>query len=180
MHFTLLTSASAFLCADTSLSPTDSKHSLRSQGKYALFHTPDGLGSSLTPYPQRDPYRQCDFTRQQISSLRSRFRAHLQGQHIRELLLSVLFLVSGMHTNIRLRHNNQVLTFSSGSTSAYCGKGCRSGYGNCKNTPSPPVSPPSTHKLTTDARCGKEGKGQTCLGSRWGNCCSQYSYWSVK
>ena len=37
-------------------------------------------------------------------------------------------------------------------------------------------TPSSTKRVTTNARCGKDGNGQTCLGSRWGNCCSQYSY----
>ena len=37
-------------------------------------------------------------------------------------------------------------------------------------------TPSSTQRVTTNARCGKEGNGQTCLGSSWGSCCSQYSY----
>ncbi|KAF2829555.1 hypothetical protein CC86DRAFT_269684, partial [Ophiobolus disseminans] len=30
--------------------------------------------------------------------------------------------------------------------------------------------------VSRNARCGVDGKGQTCRGSRYGNCCSQYSY----
>ncbi|KAF2824233.1 hypothetical protein CC86DRAFT_296515, partial [Ophiobolus disseminans] len=30
--------------------------------------------------------------------------------------------------------------------------------------------------VTTNARCGKEGSSQTCKGSKWGDCCSPYSY----
>lgn len=76
-----------------------------------------------------------------------------------------------------------------GSTTAYCGTGCQSAYGNCgSNSPtsSKPVSsksiasstksssapaPTSTKKVTTDATCGGT-KGFTCLGSSFGNCCS--------
>jgi hypothetical protein len=95
---------------------------------------------------------------------------------------------------------DQELTFCSGSTSAYCGTGCQSGYGDCTGSPASTVRssssstrtssistrtssssarPSSTQEVSTNARCGKDGNGQTCLGSRWGNCCSQYSYWSV-
>ncbi|OAG11159.1 FAD-binding domain-containing protein [Paraphaeosphaeria sporulosa] len=76
-----------------------------------------------------------------------------------------------------------------GSTSAYCGTGCQSAYGNCgSNSPtsSKPVSSKSiasstksssapastsTKKVSTDATCGGS-KGYTCLGSSFGNCCS--------
>ena len=98
----------------------------------------------------------------------------------------------------------QGLTFCSGSTSAYCGTGCKSGYGDCTGSSLPSVRssstsirtssistrtssistrtsssaiPSSTQKVTTNSRCGKDGNGMTCVGSRWGNCCSQYSYW---
>ncbi|KAF2025907.1 hypothetical protein EK21DRAFT_26115, partial [Setomelanomma holmii] len=30
--------------------------------------------------------------------------------------------------------------------------------------------------VSQDARCGAIFGGQTCLGSLWGNCCSQYNY----
>lgn len=81
---------------------------------------------------------------------------------------------------------------TSGSTKAYCGSGCQAGFGKC-NGASAPVSSSRvvslssstrssslaaspTQKLTTNARCGKNGNGQTCRGSKWGSCCSQYSY----
>ncbi|KAF2793366.1 carbohydrate-binding module family 18 protein, partial [Melanomma pulvis-pyrius CBS 109.77] len=57
-----------------------------------------------------------------------------------------------------------------GSTSAYCGTGCQSRYGNCgSSTPATPA------KISTDATCGGT-KGFTCLKSAFGNCCSQYGY----
>ncbi|KAF1847214.1 carbohydrate-binding module family 18 protein, partial [Cucurbitaria berberidis CBS 394.84] len=34
----------------------------------------------------------------------------------------------------------------------------------------------ASQPVSTKARCGPSFGGQTCLGSRWGNCCSQYSY----
>ncbi|KAH8706968.1 hypothetical protein GQ44DRAFT_555533, partial [Phaeosphaeriaceae sp. PMI808] len=39
-----------------------------------------------------------------------------------------------------------------------------------------PSAPSSTQRVSTNVHCGKEGNGQTCLGTSWGNCCSQYSY----
>ncbi|KAH7356170.1 hypothetical protein BKA66DRAFT_400422, partial [Pyrenochaeta sp. MPI-SDFR-AT-0127] len=30
--------------------------------------------------------------------------------------------------------------------------------------------------VSRNARCGKGFGGQTCQGSKWGNCCSQYGY----
>ena len=42
---------------------------------------------------------------------------------------------------------------------------------------SAPVASPSTVvKVSTNGRCGA-ASGFTCMGSRWGNCCSQHSYW---
>jgi hypothetical protein len=35
---------------------------------------------------------------------------------------------------------------------------------------------PSAYKVTTNARCEKDGNNRTCTGSRWGDCCSQHSY----
>ncbi|KAF2846930.1 carbohydrate-binding module family 18 protein, partial [Plenodomus tracheiphilus IPT5] len=32
--------------------------------------------------------------------------------------------------------------------------------------------------VTTNARCGPQYGDRTCLGSQWGDCCSQYSYCS--
>jgi hypothetical protein len=93
-----------------------------------------------------------------------------------------------------------------GSTSAYCGTGCNSGFGSCagtadsssvhtssstrsstKSTRSSSISthtsssaaPSSTLKVTINSRCGVGFTQFTCQGSKWGNCCSQYSYWYV-
>ncbi|KAH3990511.1 hypothetical protein HBH70_201550 [Parastagonospora nodorum] len=78
-----------------------------------------------------------------------------------------------------------------GSTTAYCGKGCNSEFGTCTNdgttiSSSVMIVSSSTHASTipvassqpvsADARCGPSFGGKTCQGSRWGNCCSQYSY----
>jgi hypothetical protein len=84
-----------------------------------------------------------------------------------------------------------------GSTSAYCGTGCQSKFGTCTKQPgttqassststrssSPVASPASTLKVSSNARCGNaygaSPGGMTCLGSKYGDCCSQYSYWCV-
>ncbi|KAF2032920.1 hypothetical protein EK21DRAFT_44637, partial [Setomelanomma holmii] len=34
----------------------------------------------------------------------------------------------------------------------------------------------SSRAITTNARCGPSFGGKTCQGSKWGDCCSQYSY----
>lgn len=76
-----------------------------------------------------------------------------------------------------------------GSTTAHCGTGCNSAFGTCTgSTPTTlksstkPVStstrtstiPSSTptKKVSTDATCGSNNGGATCLGSQFGNCCS--------
>ncbi|KAF1847276.1 carbohydrate-binding module family 18 protein, partial [Cucurbitaria berberidis CBS 394.84] len=57
----------------------------------------------------------------------------------------------------------------SGSTTTHCGTGCQQAYGTCgSSTPSKPVS--------TNARCGSKYGGQTCQGSVFGNCCSQFDF----
>ncbi|KAF1919428.1 hypothetical protein BDU57DRAFT_469463 [Ampelomyces quisqualis] len=82
-----------------------------------------------------------------------------------------------------------------GSTEAYCGTGCQSKFGACRVNPassrivapSPsaivvsssraaPISSTPSQLVSTNARCGSKFGGQTCQGSKWGNCCSQYSY----
>lgn len=88
-----------------------------------------------------------------------------------------------------------------GSSQGCCGAGCNAQFGKCSgvqsyssmtSTRSTLVSnvrsssastrtsisaaQSSTLKVTTNARCGKE-LGFTCQGSKWGDCCSQYSYW---
>lgn len=53
-----------------------------------------------------------------------------------------------------------------GSTNNYCGTDCQKGFGTCK-TSGPMISP--------DGTCGGS-KVYACLGSSYGNCCSQYGY----
>lgn len=58
-----------------------------------------------------------------------------------------------------------------GSTAAYCGEGCQPGYGDCTS-----VQPPKpVVKVSVDGTCGGQ-KGYSCLGSQFGNCCSQYGW----
>jgi hypothetical protein len=80
-----------------------------------------------------------------------------------------------------------------GKSSAYCGTTCNSKFGTCFNSQSSSSSTPSRSiartstssaavpslsiQVSTNARCGKGFTGFTCSGSRFGNCCSQYSYW---
>lgn len=75
-----------------------------------------------------------------------------------------------------------------GSSKAYCAAGCKADFGKCNGAPSFPSAtstaavPSATTKVSTDGRCGfAKGAtgGMTCLGSSFGDCCSQYSYWSV-
>ena len=68
-----------------------------------------------------------------------------------------------------------------GDSDAYCGKGCQSGYsedGKCTDSTvsSVKASPSAALKVSPNGKCGN---GYTCLGSKDGNCCSEYSYWSV-
>lgn len=85
-----------------------------------------------------------------------------------------------------------------GKTSAYCGTGCNAKFGTCNGSPavssstrsstrstststrtSSSAAPSSTLKVSTNARCGKGFTALTCTGSKYGDCCSQYSYWYV-
>jgi hypothetical protein len=85
-----------------------------------------------------------------------------------------------------------------GGTAAYCGKGCNPKFGSCSTSdtivsasPSPstssvPSAPSASsspsQKVSTNARCGHSNgatEDMTCSGSRFGNCCSRYSYWYV-
>jgi hypothetical protein len=91
-----------------------------------------------------------------------------------------------------------------GFTAAYCGTGCQSKFGTCSKQPgttqassstsagflststrssSTVASPALTLKVSSNARCGNahgaSPSGMTCLGSKYGDCCSQYSYWCV-
>ncbi|CAI9629312.1 unnamed protein product [Alternaria burnsii] len=87
-----------------------------------------------------------------------------------------------------------------GSSNAYCGSGCNPAFGSCSSsssvspttahptststrvtaTASSPATKPGVQKISTNARCGNAYQasplGMTCAGSKWGNCCSQYSY----
>lgn len=78
-----------------------------------------------------------------------------------------------------------------GSTSAYCGTGCNPVGGTCSgsSTSTKPTtttsktttstksstSPTSTLKVSSDGTCAGT-TGFTCLGSTYGNCCSQYGW----
>ncbi|KAF2740592.1 FAD-binding domain-containing protein [Polyplosphaeria fusca] len=67
-----------------------------------------------------------------------------------------------------------------GSTTAYCGTGCNSAFGSCTNSnpttrsSSAPSSTP-TKKVSTDGSCAGSN-GYTCVGSTFGNCCSQWGW----
>jgi hypothetical protein len=86
-----------------------------------------------------------------------------------------------------------------GSSSAYCGTGYNPAFGTCSSggqslstrvsttlqtaTRSSSVvattSPSSSVKVSTNARCGNAYSatgGFNCLGSKFGDCCSRYSY----
>ncbi|KAH4076662.1 hypothetical protein HBI56_123050 [Parastagonospora nodorum] len=81
-----------------------------------------------------------------------------------------------------------------GSDRNYCDKGCQSKFGKCNqdtvvksssapaktsskgSAPSVIPASPSNLAVSTNARCGKSFGGKTCMGSQWGDCCSQYSY----
>ncbi|OAG03066.1 uncharacterized protein CC84DRAFT_1151376 [Paraphaeosphaeria sporulosa] len=59
-----------------------------------------------------------------------------------------------------------------GSSKDYCGDGCQSGWGTCNSSGgNKPVGP----KVSKNGSCGQNG-GTTCLGSSFGNCCSQHGY----
>lgn len=77
-----------------------------------------------------------------------------------------------------------------GRTTAYCDSGCNSSFGTCGNvvaisssrvssSSAPSSSPSASQTISTNGRCGASFGGLTCVGSRYGNCCSQYSYWYV-
>lgn len=72
-----------------------------------------------------------------------------------------------------------------GKSTDHCGTGCNPLFGTCTSTNPPassvkPVStaPPAstpTGKVSTDGTCGGTN-AQTCKGSTFGNCCSQYGW----
>lgn len=87
---------------------------------------------------------------------------------------------------------NLLMLLLSGWTKDYCQSGCQPGFGTCSggfNPSSIVVSrstlPTSTRSATpsssqapvsNNGRCGALYGGQTCQGSSYGNCCSQYNY----
>jgi hypothetical protein len=77
-----------------------------------------------------------------------------------------------------------------GDTADFCGSGCNSGYGTCSGgstqptttraptptpTPSKTATPTPTGSPSKNGLCGSQG-GETCTGSIWGACCSQYGF----
>ena len=58
-----------------------------------------------------------------------------------------------------------------GSSSAYCNGACQQSFGTC-------AAPPGGKPISLDDTCGG-ANGFTCVGSRFGDCCSQYGGWSV-
>jgi hypothetical protein len=89
-----------------------------------------------------------------------------------------------------------------GRSKDYCGTGCNAAFGTCNgqsttlrtetvtsttslsSTGTSSAAPPSsTQKVSTNGRCGNAYDalplGMTCVGSKYGDCCSQYSYWYV-
>ncbi|KAL6246524.1 hypothetical protein RBB50_006761 [Rhinocladiella similis] len=55
-----------------------------------------------------------------------------------------------------------------GSNATYCGGGCQTDYGSCT---------PSSDLISVDGRCGSsDPSDQICLGSEFGNCCSQNGF----
>ncbi|KAF1923130.1 carbohydrate-binding module family 18 protein [Didymella exigua CBS 183.55] len=64
-----------------------------------------------------------------------------------------------------------------GSSESHCGAGCQNAFGICSN-PTPIGTAPlptSTLRVSLDGACGGT-TGQTCSGSTFGTCCSEYGY----
>jgi hypothetical protein len=84
-----------------------------------------------------------------------------------------------------------------GKSSTYCGEKCNANFGTCSSLPaasspkafgttttlsSSSSKPVASQKVSTEGRCGNTfgaSGGMTCAGSKFGQCCSQYSYWYV-
>ncbi|KAF2272019.1 FAD-binding domain-containing protein [Westerdykella ornata] len=70
-----------------------------------------------------------------------------------------------------------------GSTTGHCGTGCNPAFGTCTNNPPPSSTvrssstpqPTPTKRVSTDGSCAGTN-GYTCLGSTFGNCCSQWGW----
>jgi hypothetical protein len=82
--------------------------------------------------------------------------------------LAALRSRGGMFANAYDVSSCSRLTSISGTTVDHCNTGCQAGYGQCKTS-----STPAT-KVSKDGRCGPQHGGQTCAGSAFGDCCSQY------
>jgi hypothetical protein len=54
-----------------------------------------------------------------------------------------------------------------GSSDGHCGEGCQAAHGTCADEPG------SGLEASVDGSCGD---GVTCLGSEFGDCCSQYGW----
>ncbi|WYZ44614.1 hypothetical protein EsH8_VII_001050 [Colletotrichum jinshuiense] len=74
-----------------------------------------------------------------------------------------------------------------GNSTAYCGTGCQSDYGTCdsQSSSSSDASAPGSStvsagnpalQVSVTGSCGPTNGGNTCAGSVFGNCCSQYGY----
>ena len=75
----------------------------------------------------------------------------------------------GMFTAVYYMYSCLRLTSISGTTAEHCNTGCQADYGQCKTSSTPPAT-----KVSKDGRCGPQYGDQTCAGSRYGDCCSQY------
>ncbi|KAH7135567.1 hypothetical protein B0J11DRAFT_393696, partial [Dendryphion nanum] len=69
-----------------------------------------------------------------------------------------------------------------GASTAHCGAGCQNPFGTCSGSPTTLATitgtapePTSTIRVSLDGLCGGT-TGQTCQGSDFGNCCSEYGY----
>ncbi len=64
-----------------------------------------------------------------------------------------------------------------GSSDVHCGAGCQNTFGVCSNpTPTGTASLPTfTLRVSLDGACGGI-TGQTCSGSAFGSCCSEYGF----
>ncbi|KAF2477009.1 uncharacterized protein BDR25DRAFT_208924 [Lindgomyces ingoldianus] len=59
-----------------------------------------------------------------------------------------------------------------GRDNDYCTEGCQPAFGTCKN-----AVKQRRNTTTTDGSCGTgSGIDASCLGSRWGSCCSAFSF----
>ncbi|RYP80080.1 hypothetical protein DL769_002654 [Monosporascus sp. CRB-8-3] len=62
-----------------------------------------------------------------------------------------------------------------GSTAAYCGEGCQSAFGTCDGGSGGGGGGGGGAPVSEDGSCGG-ADGVTCVGSEFGNCCSQYGW----